>query len=101
MSRPAKAARPAQTAQSAWLRDYYAVRFAVAALWVAAAFTLAKASPPLAVVFRLRFAASPATRITFGRPLSSASFSRHVFFTRRGRTSVFPKIFSPLTLFTA
>jgi hypothetical protein len=32
-----------------WLRNYYAVRFVVAAAWVAAAFTLAKALPPLAV----------------------------------------------------
>jgi uncharacterized membrane protein HdeD (DUF308 family) len=30
-----------------WLRDYYAVRFAVAAVWVLVAFTLGKAHPAL------------------------------------------------------
>ncbi len=38
-----------------WLRNYYAVRFAVAALWVAAAFTLAKASPVLAVAMLIAY----------------------------------------------
>lgn len=32
-----------------WLRNYYAVRFAVAALWVTSAFTLAKGMPHIAV----------------------------------------------------
>lgn len=32
----------------AWLRNYYAVRFAVAAVWVAAGFTLARSTPSLA-----------------------------------------------------
>ncbi len=38
-----------------WLRNYYAVRFAVAAVWVAAAFTLAKALPPLAVAMLVAY----------------------------------------------
>ncbi len=38
-----------------WLRNYYAVRFAVAAVWVAAAFTLAKALPPLAVAMLIAY----------------------------------------------
>lgn len=37
------------------LRNYYAVRFAVAAAWVAVAFTLAKALPPLAVVMLISY----------------------------------------------
>lgn len=38
-----------------WLRNYYAVRFAVAAVWVAAAFTLAKGMPRLAVVMLIAY----------------------------------------------
>ena len=38
-----------------WLRNYYAVRFAVAAAWVAAAFTLAKGMPKLAVVMLIAY----------------------------------------------
>src|ERR1700761_8359505 len=38
-----------------WLRNYYAVRFAVAAAWVAAAFTLAKGMPKLAVVMLVAY----------------------------------------------
>jgi uncharacterized membrane protein HdeD (DUF308 family) len=42
-------------AGQSWLRNYYAVRFAVAAVWVAAAFTLAKALPPLAVAMLIAY----------------------------------------------
>jgi hypothetical protein len=38
-----------------WLRNYYAVRFAVAAVWVAAAFTLARGMPRLAVVMLIAY----------------------------------------------
>ena len=38
-----------------WLRNYYAVRFAVAAVWVASAFTLAKVSAPLAVAMLIAY----------------------------------------------
>jgi hypothetical protein len=38
-----------------WLRNYYAVRFAVATVWVAAAFTLAKALPPLAAAMLVAY----------------------------------------------
>lgn len=38
-----------------WLRNYYAVRFAVAAAWVAAAFTLAKGMPHLAVTMLVAY----------------------------------------------
>jgi len=38
-----------------WLRNYYAVRFAVAAVWVATAFTLAKGMPALAVVMLIAY----------------------------------------------
>ncbi len=40
---------PSPAAGRTWLRDYYAVRFVVAAAWVVAAFTLAKGMPHLAV----------------------------------------------------
>ncbi len=49
VSRPG--ARPGQT----WLRDYYAVRFAVAAVWVAVAFTLARLAPPLGVALLIAY----------------------------------------------
>lgn len=42
-------------AGQAWLRNYYAVRFAVAAAWVAAAFTLAKGMPHLAVAMLIAY----------------------------------------------
>lgn len=38
-----------------WLRNYYAVRFIVAAAWVAAAFTLAKGMPHLAVAMLIAY----------------------------------------------
>ncbi|HEY9235666.1 MAG TPA: DUF308 domain-containing protein [Phenylobacterium sp.] len=38
-----------------WLRNYYAVRFMAAAVWVVVAFTLAKALPPLAVVMLIAY----------------------------------------------
>ncbi len=38
-----------------WLRNYYAVRFAAAAAWVAAAFTLARGMPHLAVVMLVAY----------------------------------------------
>ena len=38
-----------------WLRNYYAIRFAVAAVWVAAAFTLAKGMPHLAVAMLIAY----------------------------------------------
>ena len=38
-----------------WLRNYYAVRFAVAGAWVAAAFTLARGMPHLAVVMLVAY----------------------------------------------
>jgi uncharacterized membrane protein HdeD (DUF308 family) len=38
-----------------WLRNYYAVRFAVAAVWVLAAFTLAKGMPYLAVAMLIAY----------------------------------------------
>jgi hypothetical protein len=39
----------------AWLRNYYAVRFAVAAAWVAVALTVAKAAPPLATFMLIAY----------------------------------------------
>src|SRR5690242_6510042 len=42
------------TAQT-WLRNYYAVRFAVAAGWVLAAFTLAKGMPHLAIAMLIAY----------------------------------------------
>jgi uncharacterized membrane protein HdeD (DUF308 family) len=38
-----------------WLRNYYAVRFAVAAVWVAGAFTLARGMPHLAIVMLVAY----------------------------------------------
>jgi len=38
-----------------WLRNYYAVRFAVAAVWVLAAFTLAKGMPHLAIAMLIAY----------------------------------------------
>jgi uncharacterized membrane protein HdeD (DUF308 family) len=42
-------------AAQTWLRNYYAVRFAVAAAWVVAAFTLAKGMPHLAVAMLIAY----------------------------------------------
>jgi uncharacterized membrane protein HdeD (DUF308 family) len=45
-----------QTSQTqTWLRNYYAVRFAVAAAWVVAAFTLAKGMPRLEVIMLVAY----------------------------------------------
>jgi len=38
-----------------WLRNYYAVRFAVAALWVASAFTVARGMPHIAVAMLIAY----------------------------------------------
>lgn len=40
---------------NAWLKSYYYLRFAVSAAWVAAAFTVAKDSPPLAAVMLVAY----------------------------------------------
>lgn len=40
---------------SGWLRNYYLIRFAVAALWVAAAFTIAGSSSPLAMAMLIGY----------------------------------------------
>ncbi|MDX8510290.1 DUF308 domain-containing protein [Mesorhizobium captivum] len=42
---------------NAWLKSYYFLRFAVSAAWVALAFTVAKASPPLAAVMLVAYPA--------------------------------------------
>lgn len=42
---------------NAWLRSYYYLRFAVSAAWVAAAFTVAKSSPPLAAAMLVAYPA--------------------------------------------
>lgn len=47
--------RPA--ASSDWLKNYYFIRFAVAAAWVAVAFTVAKNMPPLAAVMLVAYPA--------------------------------------------
>src|ERR1700744_6793307 len=38
-----------------WLRNYYAVRFGVAAAWVVGAFTLARGMPNLAIVMLVAY----------------------------------------------
>ncbi|TSE12357.1 DUF308 domain-containing protein [Mesorhizobium intechi] len=40
-----------------WLKKYYYMRFAVSAAWVAAAFTVAKSSPPLAAAMLVSYPA--------------------------------------------
>lgn len=40
-----------------WLRTYYYLRFVVSAIWVALAFTVAKAMPPLAAVMLVAYPA--------------------------------------------
>lgn len=40
-----------------WLKTYYYLRFAVSAIWVALAFTVAKAVPPLAAVMLVAYPA--------------------------------------------
>jgi hypothetical protein len=50
--------KPAQAAPDlTWLRTYYYLRFAVAAIWVAVAFTVAKGSPPLAAAMLVAYPA--------------------------------------------
>lgn len=44
-----------QAARPAWLRNYYAVRFGVAALWVVAAVTLAKGMPRFAIAMLVAY----------------------------------------------
>jgi uncharacterized membrane protein HdeD (DUF308 family) len=46
-----------QSASSAWLKSYYFIRFAVAAAWVAVAFTVAKNMPQLAAVMLVAYPA--------------------------------------------
>lgn len=46
---------PPERQGQVWLRNYYAVRFAVAAVWVAAAFTLAKGMPLLATIMLVAY----------------------------------------------
>lgn len=53
--RSASAFRTPASRTQTWLRNYYAVRFAVAAVWVAAAFTLAKGMPKLAVAMLVAY----------------------------------------------
>jgi uncharacterized membrane protein HdeD (DUF308 family) len=48
---------PAADANAAWLKTYYFLRFAVAAAWVAAAFTLAAHMPTLAAVMLIAYPA--------------------------------------------
>lgn len=45
----------ADRAASGWLKRYYFLRFGVSAAWVAAAFALAKDSPPLAAVLLVAY----------------------------------------------
>src|SRR3546814_8599069 len=40
-----------------WLKTYYYLRFAVSAIWVALAFTVAKAMPPLAAMMLVAYPA--------------------------------------------
>jgi len=42
-------------AQSGWLKTYYFLRFGVSAVWVAAAFTVARASPQLAATLLVAY----------------------------------------------
>lgn len=42
---------------SGWLKNYYYLRFAVSAAWVAVAFTVAKSVPPLAAVMLVAYPA--------------------------------------------
>ena len=45
----------AETPDRDWLKTYYYLRFAVSAIWVALAFTVAKAMPPLAAVMLVAY----------------------------------------------
>ena len=44
-------------ASNAWLKSYYFLRFGVSALWVALAFTVANAMPPLATIMLVAYPA--------------------------------------------
>jgi uncharacterized membrane protein HdeD (DUF308 family) len=44
-------------ASNTWLKSYYFVRFAVSAVWVALAFTVAKTMPPLAAIMLVAYPA--------------------------------------------
>jgi hypothetical protein len=44
-------------ASSSWLKSYYFIRFAVSAMWVALAFTVAKSMPALAAVMLVAYPA--------------------------------------------
>jgi uncharacterized membrane protein HdeD (DUF308 family) len=44
-------------ASNAWLKSYYFARFAVSALWVALAFTVARTMPPLAAIMLVAYPA--------------------------------------------
>jgi uncharacterized membrane protein HdeD (DUF308 family) len=44
-------------ASNAWLKSYYFVRFAVSAVWVVLAFTVAKTMPPLAAIMLVAYPA--------------------------------------------
>ena len=47
----------AKSPDRGWLKTYYYLRFAVSAVWVALAFTVAKAVPPLAAVMLIAYPA--------------------------------------------
>ena len=44
-------------ASNSWLKSYYLVRFAVSAVWVALAFTVAQTMPPLAAIMLVAYPA--------------------------------------------
>ncbi|MBO9725082.1 MAG: DUF308 domain-containing protein [Novosphingobium sp.] len=52
-----KTATDTKTPDTDWLKTYYYLRFAVSAIWVALAFTIAKAMPPLAAVMLVAYPA--------------------------------------------
>ena len=45
------------SAPSGWLKSYYFTRFVVSAIWVALAFTVARAMPPIAAVLLVAYPA--------------------------------------------
>lgn len=49
--------QPRIASSSAWLRNYYLVRFAVSAAWVVLAFTVARQAPPIAAVMLVAYPA--------------------------------------------
>lgn len=54
---PAQNAGTLAQASNAWLKSYYFARFAVSALWVAVAFTVARTMPPLAAIMLVAYPA--------------------------------------------